>query len=271
MEIDVVIPTCNNYETKNFSIRYTIRSILSQSLQPQKIIVVENLSYENTKLSIEKEFGSLVHVIDGTQQQKNISYARNLGASKGNSELIIFIDDDVVVGKNHFFELIASRMKRMDFSCGAYRYWTRTDWGDYIHTAYSITHIQNILRSKTYLPKSIERLTGNPSFHEFSFIGHFGVIKRDAFNRVQGFDEDFKEWSYQDTDLMMRLCSAGFQYDLLSNDGIMVYHLSHGVDKIAFQEINRNLFIKKQQDLGITFHLNHFFGVFDDGSYAILT
>ncbi len=85
MQIDVVIPTCNNFETKKFSRYYTPRSILSQSCQPKNIIIVENISYENTRLQIEKEFGSLVRVVDGTQNPKNISYVRNLGAREGNA------------------------------------------------------------------------------------------------------------------------------------------------------------------------------------------
>lgn len=271
MEIDVVIPTCNNFDSKNFSLYYTIRSILSQSIQPAKIIVVENIAYEKTKLCLEKEFGSLISVVDGTEKPKNISHARNIGASEGNAGLIVFIDDDVVVGKNHFFELLIARMKAIDFSCGAFRYWTRTDWNEYLNKSYPINHIQNILKYKTYLPKSIERLTGNPSFHEFSFIGHFGAVKRKIFEKVGGFDEMYKEWSYQDTDLMMRLCAAGFQYSLLCNDQISVYHLSHGVDKFTYQERNKELFLKKQESLGISFRLNHFFGIFDDDKYAILS
>lgn len=271
MSIDVVIPACNNYETKNFSLYYTIRSVLSQSLQPKSINVVENQNYESAKESIEKEFGKLVNVIDGTANPKNISYARNIGAKAGNSDLIVFIDDDVVISKNFHLETVAAIMRNYDFSCGAARYWTRTDWSSYLDKSYSISHIQNILRYKTYLPRSIERLTGNPSYHEFSFIGHFGAIKRNVFEQVNGFDENYKEWSYQDTDLMMRLCMQGFQYAILRHEDIAIYHLSHGVDKIAYQDINKQIFLKKQQEAGINFHLNHFFGIFDDDGYAILS
>ena len=269
MQIDVVISTCNNAETKNYSLHYTIRSILSQSLQPRRIFVVENHSIDSLTRQIEEEFGSLVSVIDGTQKPNNISFARNLGAKAGNSELILFIDDDVVLGRNHFLELVASRMRYLDFSCGAYRYWTRTDWHTYLHKSFPITHIQNILRSKSYLPRSIERFTGSPSYHEFSFIGHFGAVKRDVFNKIGGFDEDFIQWSYQDTDLMMRLSVNDYQYNLLYNDHITVYHLAHTVDKSRFLETNRDIFLNKQKKMGIKFHLNHFFGVFDDDSYPI--
>lgn len=270
MSIDVVIPTCNNFESKNFSLYYTIRSVLAQSLQPKRIIVVENLEFEQTKRLINQDFGKLVEVIDGTKKNKNISYARNLGVQMGKSDLIIFLDDDVVIQRNHHFETIVSRMNQLDFSCGAKRYWTRTDWNTYLNKSYSITHIQNILKHKTYLPKSIERRTGSPSYHEFSFIGHCGAIKRNVFENLNGYDENFQEWSYQDTDLMMRLCAKNYQYDLMSNDNIGIYHLSHKVDKTKYQDINRELFTKKQMNLGISFKLNHFFGIFDDNSYSIL-
>lgn len=271
MSIDIVIPTCNNYLTKNYSLYYTIRSILSQSTLPDNIFVVENETYDETRSIVEKDFGRLVVVLDGTSKKKNISFARNYGANQGNSDLILFIDDDVIIGRNHFLELTVARMKNIDFACGAKRFWTRTDWYQYLNKSYSIHHIQNILKYKTYLPKSIERLSGNPSFHEFTFIGNFGIIKREVFDVVGRFDEGYKEWLYQDTDLMMRLCTEGYQYDLLENDQISVYHLAHGADKIKYQEINKELFLKKQEDLGIAFRLNHFFGIFDDDSYSILS
>jgi len=271
MSFDVVIPTCNNYETKNFSLFYTIKSVLSQNLKPRNINIVENINFESTKVYIEKEFGKLVNVLDGTAKPNNISFARNIGAKNGNGELIVFIDDDVVIARNYYFEALIAIMRQVDFSCGALRYWTRTDWVRYLDKSYHISHIQNILRYKTYLPRSIERFTGNPSYHEFSFIGHFGAIKREIFNKVGNFDENYKEWSYQDTDLMMRLCAEGFQYSILSYENISVYHLSHNVDKTAFEEYNKKLFFNKQKEIGVNFHLNHFFGVFDDDSFSILS
>lgn len=271
MSIDVVIPTCNNLESKNISLFYTIKSILSQSVQPRKINIVENVDFEPTKVYLDEEFGGLVNVIDGTTKPNNISYARNTGAKNGNSKLLIFIDDDVVISRNYHFEKMLSIMKQFDFCCGAARYWTRADWNSYLNKSFHISHIQNILSYKTYLPKSIERVTGNPSFQEYSFIGHFGAIKREIFEKVKGFDENYKEWSYQDTDLMMRLCVEGFQYSILSNEDISVFHLSHGVDKNAFLEYNKKLFLNKQRELGVNFHLNHFFGIFDDDKYSILS
>jgi GT2 family glycosyltransferase len=271
MQIDVVIPTCNNFSQKSFSLYYTLRSILNQSVQPNKIVVVENFSYAETKIKVAESFGELVMVIDGTRKQQNISYARNLGVGAGHSELIILMDDDVIIGKSDSFERISAKMHNLDFYCGAFRYWTKPDWPRFLTRSYPISHIRQILRHKSYLPKSIERLTGQPNFHEFSFIGHFGAIKRKVFEEINGFDEEFKSWSYQDTDLMLRLCKQEYVYDLMYSDDLFVYHLAHGADKSTFVEVNKVLYNDKQKKLGVTFHLNHFFGIFDDDSYSILS
>lgn len=271
MSFDVIIPTCSNISNKHFSLYFTIRSLLNQSLQPQNVIVVENLNYHETRFEIEKEFGKLVSVIDGTAKVNNISYSRNLGARFANSDLLIFMDDDVVLGYHTHFEKIVKNMNGLDFYCGAFRYWTKTDWPHYLDRFFPIAHIRHILRHKSFLPKSVDRLTGEPNFHEYSFIGHFGAIRRQCFSEVGGFDERFLSWSYQDTDLMMRLCHANFIYDLMCNDDIFIYHLSHAVDKSASRETNKALYDENQKNLGVNFHLNHFFGIFDDDNYAILT
>jgi len=272
MDIDIVIPTTNNFSEKGFSIYFTIRSILAQSYQPKNILIVENgMEKTNTATNLVDEFGEMVTIIDGTGQPNNISYARNIGSQHGRSELILFIDDDVVIARTDTLEKIIKKMAGIDFYCGAHRYWTNTAWQNLLKKSFSINHMQRILMFKSYLPKSIERISGSQSFHEYSFIGHFGAVKRTVFAKIGGFDEQYIGWSYQDTDLMMRLCMNNFRYDLMHSDGISIFHLSHPVDKSNTAAINRKRFVLKQQSAGIEFHLNHFFGIFDDDGYSILT
>lgn len=272
MEIDVVIPTANNITEKKFSLYYTIRSVLAQSVQPKNIIIVVNsTNSDNIFEKIKEEFGKTVVILDGTKMQNNISFARNVGAQYGGSEIILFMDDDVVIANNDSLFKISQKMQSLDFYCAAHRFWTNTNWEKMLRRDYTLNHIQHILTYKTFLPKSIERLTGKQNFHEYSFIGHFGAITRSVFNEIGAFDENYLGWSYQDTDLMMRLCKANYRHGLMYLDGISVFHLSHGVDKSKSTISNKNRFLEKQSEMGIKFHLNHFFGVFDDDEYSILT
>jgi hypothetical protein len=70
---------------------------------------------------------------------------------------------------------------------------------------------------------------------------------------------------------MMRLCTNNFSYQLMTNEDIFIYHLSHNVDKSSRLLLNKDLYEKKTDELGIKFHLNHFFGIFDDDEYDVIT
>lgn len=263
MDIDVIIPTSKKIIESSHSICFTIRSLIAQTIQPKNIIVTTNC-YNSLTISVLKEkFGDFIKIIEYEPNVNNISYARNLGARLGNSEIILFIDDDVILGDNGILEKISCRLRYEDFYCGAHRLWAPTEWAQYFDLKDSINHIQRILQYSSFKPTSIDRFSGKRTFNDFSFIGNFGAIKRDIFNKVGGYDENYEGWTYQDTDLMMRLCLEGYSYLLMADDEISVYHLSHPVDKSKYRDINRGKFCKKQQEQRIKFHLNHFFGIFE--------
>lgn len=268
---DVVIPTGKNILDSHYSLCYTIRSIISQTYQPQNIFVVENMHNIGVKDVMHTHFGEFVTVIDGTAKTPNISFARNLGASNGNSDIIIFLDDDVILGYNDYFARVLAIMENNDFCCGAKRFWTSPKWHNYLSLNFSTSHNLQILKAKSFLPESIERTTGNRNCSEYSYIGNFGAIKRSVFNEIDGFDETFEGWLYQDTDLMMRLCYQGYADEILAYTDMFCYHLGHPADKQHYRARNKNLYEQKQKALGIKFSNNNFFGRFDDDSVSVIT
>lgn len=271
LNIDVIIPTSKNIKESYFSICYTIRSILSQSYQPKNIIVVENIVNAETSVVLNSQFGNLVQVVNGVEKQTNISYARNLGVKLRDSDIIIFMDDDVVMGYNDYFARIVEIMRHNDFCCGARRFWTITEWYKYLSLDYQMNHNLQILKAKSFLPQSIERTTGNRNCSEFTYIGNFGAIKRNVFTSIGGFDEQYDGWLYQDTDFMMRLCFNNYTYEVMSYTDMFCYHLSHPADKQLYRKINKERYQKKQADLKIRFNNNNFFGRFDDETVAVIT
>ena len=271
MSVDVIIPTSKNIKDSHFSICYTIRSILAQSYQPCNIIVVENVPNTDVSTILQSQFGRKVQVINGLCKPVNISYARNLGVQKGNSDVLLFMDDDVVIGRNDYFARIVDILKYNDFCCGAYRFWTRPEWHKYLSLDYQMNHNLQILKSKSFLPQSIERATGNKNCSEFSYIGNFGAIKRRVFNEIGGFDEQYEGWLYQDTDLMMRLCFNNYIYEIMSYTDMFCYHLGHPADKQLYRKVNKERFEKKQDELNIRFNNYNFFGRFEDETVAVIT
>lgn len=273
MDIDIIIPTAKRIEESNYSICFAIRSILAQTIQPQNIIVTLNEDNDTTIKIIKDMFGDFIRVIEYDASIHNISYARNLGVKASDAKIIVFMDDDVVLGNNDVLKTISIRLEKEDFYCGAHRFWTPTHWSRYFSLNDSINHIQRILQFCSFKPSSINRDSGKRGYNDFSFIGNLGAIKREVFNKIGGFDEKFEGWTYQDTDLMMRLCVERYSYLLMSDDGISAYHLSHPADKSKYRNINKELYHKKQEILNISFHLNHFFGIFEplEDTYELVT
>jgi len=270
MDLDVVIATSGNLN-KNYSLYYVVRSILSQTIRPNKVYIVFNDDSISIKGQLKKDFGDLIEILDGSKKKSNISFARNLGADISEADLVLFMDDDMVVGDTDVFERIIQRMEYLDFYCGASRFWSKLEWFDQLQKNYSINHILNILRATSLLPKSIDRLSGKLTYHHRSFIGNFGCVKKDVFTNVGGFDEKYYGWSYQDTDLMMKFVVNNMNYQIMADNLIKVYHLSHGVKKGASKDRNKILFEENQRKLRVKFHLNNFFGDFDDNYYSIIT
>ena len=269
--IDIVISTGKNIEESHYSICYTIRSIIHQSVQPDKIIVVSNVPNTGIEKVLTDQFGNLVCLVDGTNKTSNISFARNLGVQHSNSEIVMFMDDDVVFGYHDHLSRIIEIMKHNDFCCGAQRYWISPNWFNYLSLNYPFNHNLQILKAKSFLPSSIERISGKRNYNDFSFIGHLGAINRSVFDSVNGFDESFEGWLYQDTDLMMRLCYLHYSYEILSYSNMYCFHLGHPADKEEYRSRNKNRYVQKQEELGIHFCVDNFFGRFDDQTnYAVI-
>lgn len=106
--IDVVIPTGKKIEESHYSICYTIRSIIAQTIQPASITIVENGLDLGVKEVVKRYYGGGVNVISGTQKRPNISFARNLGARQGKGDKILFLDDDVILGYTDYFSRITN-------------------------------------------------------------------------------------------------------------------------------------------------------------------
>ena len=268
--IDVVIPTGKKIEESHYSICYTIRSIIAQTIQPASITIVENGLDLGVKEVVKRYYGGFVNVISGTQKRPNISFARNLGARQGKSDKILFLDDDVILGYTDYFSRITNILKNSDFSCGAMRFWTPVNWYEFLSLDYPLKHNLLILKDISFLPQSIERTTGDRNCSEYSYIGNFGVIKRSVFEEVGGFDEAYEGWLYQDSDLIMRLVEKEYQYEIMSYTNMFCFHLSHPAEKTEYRKVNYERYLKKQQDLKVQFNNKHFFGRFDGDDRMVI-
>ena len=90
--ISVILPTFNSSDT----IEHSINSVLSQSLAPKELIVVDDCSEDNTvqvckKLLRKKEISSKIIVLE---KNMGASFARNYGWNLAIGDWVAFIDSD---------------------------------------------------------------------------------------------------------------------------------------------------------------------------------
>lgn len=105
MNISVVIPTYN----RNKYLLKCLKSLLIQKKLPKEVIVVDNTEnncaesiVNYTQNSFKKKKIKLIYL---KNKENSGSTARNLGALSSKSDLIAFLDDDVILDKNYYYEI----------------------------------------------------------------------------------------------------------------------------------------------------------------------
>jgi len=259
--IDIVIPV-SNVVKKNNAILFTLKSILDQKRVDKKIYIVNDGSEDDIENLINNFFED-TNIMIIHQKKAGVARARNNGASIGKSELILFIDDDTVLSSDYTIKKTIDAAEDYDFACAANRYWTPLNWDEKIDIHDTILSTRNILNKISYIPKGVDRETGLMDLTHLSFIGNYGFIKRNIFEKMGGFPEHYKGWGMEDTHLMYNLCINNFSYRLLKYENISVYHLNHKVSKNLTFLKNYKLFVEYQKKHGFLFSESAFLNEYD--------
>lgn len=236
IQVSVVIPTYNRKEI----LKETLRRILNQDFSEEyEVIVVDDLSTdgtyeENCKLQITNcEFKIIKN------QKKGRASARNEGIKEARGEIVLFIDDDIWVGKDFIQRHLDCRLQNVELemeNCesefvvvGAILPSDEVNrkilWNEYITRRYESV-VEKMRRESNNLPYGFF-LTGNVS------------LRKSLIERVGLFDEGFREYSFEDTDLGYRLKQAGTR--IVFCEDIVGYH---------FFETDLNGIVRKAYELG---------------------
>jgi GT2 family glycosyltransferase len=252
----------NGQANKRASLRLTIRALRAQSLPPTSIIVTINAEHDPKLLQeiLLQSPGIEAHFANS--KLKNVSFARNEAARRTSSEFLVFLDDDTILGGINTVADILRHSNGFDFSCGAKRFWAPQNWGAIVIESNPISYNMRLLKHIAIEPVNLNRKNGYQKLSNYSFIGNFGVVRRDLFEAIGGFDEEFSGWGYEDADLMQKLLHNEARFFLMETVNSYCIHLSHYVDK-ANVEDNIMIYQKKILERGKHFKLNHYFGVFE--------
>ncbi len=275
--VSIVIPSFNSLKT----LRLTIQSIEHQILSTTQkklleVIVVDDGSSDGTEVFFKKKkFNIRIRYI----KQNNCGrvYARNLGASIATGEILIFLDADVIlerrflnehIARHHYIRnavfisfkenvpyrsnkikniisgrrnIVPNIRKDFRFEKTVFKNWLR------IHR-----HVRNI---QIRTVKIIEETNSLKRFGNDTVLGVWDLpatvvtvavsMRRLNFERVGGFNLQFKGWGMEDTFLGACLIADGnYVIPCFSTGVLHVQHKSRsGFEQKKIQEFNKNVLV----------------------------
>lgn len=200
--VSIVIPAYNSAST----LKPLLESVISQVAPPDEVIVVDDASRDNS--------GAIAGQYDGVRvvrlnKNSGPSVARNKGAEAASNEVILFLDSDVVCGRNNvafikemFFnnpEMVALNgvMGPQPLNpgiCQKYKALIEYGWGKRVPPGDTSSKCLN---------------------------ARVGAIRRDVFMRLGGFDTVYKTPLVEDHEFGLRLTQ---KYVIHTHDGLVAFH-----------------------------------------------
>jgi len=187
----IVIPTLN--EEKKLPL--LLETISLQKYKAFEVIIVDSLSTDKTKYiaqSFKKRLPNLKFI---QRKFKNVSQARNYGASLSKNEFLVFFDADVKIESN-FLEEVNKRINQLNLE--ALTVWNRAEKGWKNKLIFFLLNLSMSLFQKI-----------KPAAN-----GACIIVKKSSFDKVQGFDEEIVFG--EDFELIQRLAKIKTRFAVFS-------------------------------------------------------
>jgi len=198
--VSVIVPVKNGSKTLNTC----LNSIKRSYYQNYEIIVVDDHSSDNT-IDIARSYNCTVVEVQNGNGANN---ARNIGAMKASGDVFVFMDSDIVIGRETLLEITETlEEKNIDAVVGIYT-------AKHRHESF-VSQYKNLWVRYSYIksPPAIDWLFGSIS-----------GIKREAFEKLGGFNvELLAKHGHDDIELGKRFARADL--NIVLNMDVEVEHL----------------------------------------------
>lgn len=230
-------PTCSLLiPTYNWpaALANTLESALNQSVLPNEIIICDDGSRQETADLIRKyQDVSPVPIVHVWQPDTGFQLGkiRNKGVAASNYDYMLQIDGDIILHK-HYIKDQLSVATPGKFFCGNRYYLSKELTEKLLANPKQKLDIPLVIKknawSRIYLPFLIKTFSKYYHFkyEYYSAHGHSMSIWKEDFIAVNGYDEDYVTWGWEDTDLVVRLIKANVSLQFIRLGGIQ-YHLYH--------------------------------------------
>lgn len=276
MDLSVIISTYNNTEKLKLTLKYLFKQKNIENYDIE-IIIVDDYSEENVAETIKYiiEDNQVFKKVEIIRNEKNLGLAasRNVGAGQAISELLLFMDNDIILTpyvlwlhintyKSKFVQMCISRI--FDIS--------RKDFNQVMSALESMDTLEegylNINLEKKMDPLfEIREEILNKRKLENNVIWPFGAffctsVSKKVFNEIGGFDSGYIGWGPEDIDFSYRVYKngSGIKYC----ETAVCYHMDNRMKNIDtfIKDISRNLKYMSNKYLNkeIWYYLNFYKG-----------
>ncbi|MFG6687643.1 glycosyltransferase family 2 protein [Mariniflexile sp. HNIBRBA6329] len=231
-----------------------LQSVLKQTLYPNDILIIDGSTNEKTEAILKENIFSNLRYFKVDETERGLTKQRNFGISKiaEESEIICFLDDDIVLEPAYFENLIKTYSEKPDaLAVGGYITnevtWEASDDRNHPSTFYYDGWMRNeslrfrlrkLFGLQPDMPPGFLPTFGNarpisylpPSNKIYAvefFMGGVSSYRRDLFNKIK-FSNYFAGYGlYEDLDFCLRVANIGTLY-LNTKARLKHFHEAHG-------------------------------------------
>ncbi|MBU0580046.1 MAG: glycosyltransferase [Candidatus Margulisbacteria bacterium] len=211
--ISVVIPTYNHLE----ALKNTLKSFCHQTYKNFEVVIADDGSTDGTGEYIKSQkwsFSLQYHF----QKNKGRSAARNLGWNKALGDIIVFIDDHAILDSYFLEEHYKTHIACEDTQTVVVRGY-----------APRIGDLANVGKISPAPPEKERKwLLKHESDPFRTFCTNNISIRKSVIQKLKGFDEDFKEYGFQDAEMGWRVRLAGYRFKVNLKAVAYIFLLNSG-------------------------------------------
>jgi glycosyltransferase involved in cell wall biosynthesis len=238
--VSLIIPTFFNAELKRRSLRHLLTG-LEQCRSVREIILVSSDGERQDFTDLQPLAGERpIRVVESDPHNRGKS--RNAGAAAATSPNLLFLDDDMLLRNWRSVDVLLSHLLATGHDGALF---PRRHYAKFplLFDPFTLQQVINLWRE--------DGAKGSPFLYDplaegardlpmlFCFPGCFMIMRRQAYERLHGFTEDFVGWGFEDTDFAVR---AMRELNILNlfRTGEALLHIDHPVSPYKSDEHNAN-------------------------------
>jgi hypothetical protein len=238
--VSLIIPTFFNSELKQGSLRQLLSGVGASSAVAEIVLAPSDGEPRDfSELEVLTE-GLPIKAVEAPPNHR--ARSRNLGAAAATQPYLLFVDDDMLLKSWTLVDVILSAMIEGNFNCALFP--RRT------YARFPLLYDRGCLEHTIRRWRAAET-SPDPFFSDplrdgtadlpmlFCFPGCFALMHKETFESLNGFNEDFLGWGFEDTDFALRAIRSFRTLNLFRKCEPLL-HIDHPVSPYKSEEHRAN-------------------------------